>query len=455
MLRLDNDSQKQPSLWESVLPPEFFQMNEELTQVDTLLSDECFLTPFRVKFGTDIGRPTTAVATYLRMMYLKYRYQLGYEVLVKEVSDSFAWRRFCHLSLEEKVPDSTTLIKLTHKYGDETVRALNEALVLKLKENKVVRGRKLRVDTTVVESDIHYPTDTGLLNDGIRVITRVVTRLKGLVPGIGKRFVKHTRKAKKLYLQLTKVMKRRVGKDIKALKKTRCRLVKISERVIADGKAVQRELESYHEKSPLVNGLTRRLGEWIEAVGKVVGQTKEVIRGNRHLPKRLVSLFDVGARPIRKGKARVDTEFGRKVLIGETDHGIISTYDVLVGNPADVTLLKEGVKGHRRLFRKRLKSVAGDRGFYSQTNEDWLQETGVRQVSIPARGKTSQARQTYQKQSWFKRLQRFRAGCEAKISLLKRKFGLDRSLMRGDAGAKIWIGQGIFAHNLWQAARIA
>ncbi len=454
MLRLDNDSQEQPSLWETVLPPELFQMNEELTQVDKLLNDERFLSPFQKQFGTSIGRPTTAVATYLRMMYLKYRYQLGYEVLVKEVKDSFTWRRFCHLSLGDRVPDSTTLIKLTHKYGEETVKTLNETLVLKLKESKVVRGKKLRIDTTVVESDIHYPTDTGLLNDGIGVITRVVTRLKKLVPGIGRRFVKHTKKAKKLYLRLMKVMKGRTGQADKALRETRDKLVEISERVIAGGQEVQTELDLHREESSSVKGLVRGLRGWLETVEKVVEQTKEVIRGNRHLPRRLVSLFDIGARPIRKGKARVDTEFGRKILLGETDHGIISTYEVLAENPADVTLLP-GVRGHRRLFRKRLKAVACDRGFYSQANEDWLQDNGVRQVSIPARGKTSEERRTYQKQSWFKRLQRFRAGGEAKISLLKRKFGLRRSLMRGDAGTNIWVGQGIFTHNLWQAARTA
>jgi IS5 family transposase len=455
MLRLDNDSQEQPSLWETVLPPELFQMNEELTKVDKLLGDERFMAPFKEKFGEKMGRPTTAVATYLRLMYLKYRYQLGYEVLVKEVKDSFAWRRFCHLSLDDRVPDSTTLIKLTHKYGEQTVKALNDALVLKLKESKVVRGKKLRVDTTVVESDIHYPTDTGLLNDGIRVITRTVTRLREMIPGIGKQFVKHTRQAKKLYLRLMKVSKSRMGKDAETLKETRHKLIKISEQVIVEGQAVQAELALRPEKSPRAEALNRRLGEWVEGLGKVVEQTKEVIRGNRRLPRRLVSLFDAGARPIRKGKSRPDTEFGRKVLIGETDHGIISTYEVLAENPADVTLLKKAVKGHRRLFRKRLKEVAGDRGLYSQANEDWLKDNGVKQVSIPARGKVSQERRQYQRQSWFKRLQRFRAGCEAKISLLKRKFGLDRSLMRGDAGTNTWVGQGIFTQNLWQAARIA
>ena len=455
MLCLDNSSQQQPSFWESVLPPELFQMNEELTQVDKLLDDESFFAPFRERFHTRIGRPTTAVATYLRMMYLKRRYQLGYEVLVKEIKDSFAWRRFCHLSLSDRVPDSTTLIKLTHKYGEDTIRALNDALVLKLKEGKVVRGKKLRIDTTVVESDIHHPTDTGLLTDGVRVITRVVTRLKKLVPGIGSRFVKHTRKVKKIYLSLMKVMKGRTGKDDSTLKKTRDKLVKITEQVIVDGQVVQAELESLQEKSSLAKGLTRQLGEWIEVAEKVVQQTKEVIKGNRHLPQRLVSLFDVDARPIKRGKSRTDTEFGQKVFIGETDHGIITSYEVLDENRADATVLKAGVRGHRRLFRKRLKAVAGDRGFYSRANEDWLKDSGVKQVSIPARGKIGGDRRTYQKQSWFKRLQRFRAGGEAKISLLKRKFGLKRSLMRGSPGVKIWVGQGIFVHNLWQAARIA
>jgi len=455
MLRIDNSSQQNPSLWEAVLPPELFQMNEELTRVDKLLDDQRFLAPFRERFSTCMGRPTTAVATYLRMMYLKHRYQLGYEVLVKEVSDSLAWRRFCHLDLGDRVPDSTTLIKLTHKYGEGTVRALNDALVLKLKEGKVIRGKKLRIDTTVVESDIHHPTDTGLLNDSIKVITRVVDKLKKAVPGIGRRFVKHTRLAKKAYLGLRKVIRGRMGQDDTILKKARVKLVKITEEVIVGGRVVQAELELLQEKPPLVNRLKGQLGEWIELAEKVVWQTKEVIKGNRHLPRRLVSLFDTGARPIRRGKSRTDTEFGRKVLLGETDHGIITTYDVLEENPSDTALLKPAVKRHRRLFRKRLKTVAGDRGLYSQANEDWLKGSGVKQVSIPKRGRISEERRSYQKQPWFRRLQRFRAGIEARISLLKRKFGLRRSRLRGSPGVNIWVGQGIFTHNLWQAARIA
>ncbi len=243
--------------------------------MDRILDDERFLAPFRERFYTRVGRPTVPMATYLRMMYLKRRYKLGYETLVKEVKDSFAWRCFCRLSLEDRVPDDTTLIQLTHKYGEDTRRDLNDALVLKLKEEKLVRGKKLRLDTRVTEANVHYPTGTGLLADGVRVIT------------------------------------------------------------------------------------------WLEATGKIVQPTKMVLGGHLHITKRMVSLFDPDARPIRRGKARAETEFGCKVLIGETDHGVITTYEVLHENPSDTGWLKPAVKGHRHLFRKRLKAVAADRGFYS------------------------------------------------------------------------------------------
>lgn len=451
MLRL---SHNQPSLWESVLPAELFHMSEELAEVNRILDDERFFAPFRERFYTRVGRPTIPVATYLRMMYLKRRYKLGYETLVKEVKDSFTWRCFCQLSLEDRAPDDTTLIKLTHKYGEETLRDLNDALVLKLKEEKVIRGRKLRIDTTVTEANIHYPTDTGLLADGVKVITRTVARVKQLGVKMGIGFVNHTRKVKKICLGLFKVFKQRVSRNNIKLVKAREELIEIAEKVIAGGQAVKTHLDGMRDKGSQVQKLGEQLGKWLELTNKIVRQTKAVMGGQLHLKERLVSLFDLYARPIRRGKIRVDTEFGRKLLIGETDHGIISTYEVLKENPSDTGLLKTAVKGHRRLFRKRLRAVATDRGFYSQANEEWLKGGGIKQISIPARGKVNKERLRAQKRPWFKRLQCFRAGIEARISLLQRKFGLNRSLMRGSPGTEIWVGLSIFAHNLWKAAEI-
>ena len=227
MLRLDND---QPSLWESVLPPELFEMSEELARIGRILDDERFFAPFRERFYTRVGRPTIPVATYLRIMYLKRRYKLGYETLVKEVKDSFSWRRFRHLSLKDRVPDDTTLIKLTQKYGEDTLDELNDALVLKLKEEKVIRGRKLRMDTMVTEANIHYPTDTGLLADGIRVITRTVAKLRKVGAEIGRGFVNHTRKVKRTCLGISKLLKERISKDNAGLVKAKVKLIKIAER---------------------------------------------------------------------------------------------------------------------------------------------------------------------------------------------------------------------------------
>jgi IS5 family transposase len=451
MLRLDN---QQSSLWDAVLPPELFEMNEELAKIDRILDDERFFAPFREKFYSRVGRPTIPVATYLRMMYLKRRYKLGYETLVKEVKDSISWRHFCHLSLEDPVPDDTTLIKLTKKYGEGTLDELNDALVLKLKEEEVIRGKKLRMDTMVTEANIHYPTDTGLLADGIRVITRTITRIKKIGGGIGIGFVNHTRKVKKAYLSIFKLLKERTSKDNARVVKANEKLVDIAKEVIKSGQRIEAQINVLHEKSSQIGQLREQLGKWLDVTGKIVRQTEAVMKGQSSIPNRIVSVFDIGARPIKRGKARVDTEFGRKVLIGETDHGIITTHKVLEGNPADVTLLKTGVKGHRRLFRKRLKAVATDRGFYSQSNVDWLKSTKVKQVSIPVRGKASKEQRMEQKQPWFKRLQRFRAGSEGRISLLKRGFSLNRSLMTGSKSTQIWVAQGIFAHNLWQAARL-
>ncbi len=452
MLRVRKD---QPSLWESVLPEEVLALSGELARVGALLDDERFFAPFREKFSTHPGRPTVPVATYLRMMYLKRRYNLGYESLVKEVKDSFNWRRFCQLALNDPVPDASTLIKLTHKYGEATVQALNDALVLKLKEAKVIKGRKLRMDTMVTEANIHYPTDTSLLADGIRVITRTVARLKKVGAEIGNGFVNHTRKVKRICSGVSRLSSGRASKSGARLAKAQKQLIGVAKEVIASGREVTAEIDRPGGKqSPVISGLSERLNGWLGGIEKIVEQTEQVVRGHLRIPRRVVSIFDTGARPIRRGKARADTEFGRKVLIGETDHGIITTHKVLEENPADATLLTTAVRGHRRLFRKRLKAVAADRGFYSKANEARLKESGVKQMSIPIRGKASRERRLEQKQSWFRRLQRFRAGSEGRISLLKRVFGLDRSLMRGNRGTAIWVGQGIFAHNLWQAARI-
>lgn len=193
MLKIQDN---QINIWESILPESVKSLPDELAKVDKMLDDPRFMQPFIEKFNTKRGRPTLAIETFLRLMYLKQRYKLGYESLMKEVGDSITCRLFCRIALDEEMPDSSTLIKARQRYGDEVVEQLNEILVLKLKENKILKTRELRVDTTVVEFDIHHPTDAVLLQDGVKVITRMVSKVCKVASHAAQNFVDRTGEVK-------------------------------------------------------------------------------------------------------------------------------------------------------------------------------------------------------------------------------------------------------------------
>jgi hypothetical protein len=155
------ETDPQPSLWEALLPEQVRRLPAELARIDAYLDDECFVAPWRALFDQRLGCPSVPVESLLRLLYLKHRYQLGYESLCREVADSISWRRFCRIGLDRPVPHPTTLVKLVRRAGPNTVGQLNSALLGKLREDKLLRVRKLRVDTTVVEADIdHPPTPT-------------------------------------------------------------------------------------------------------------------------------------------------------------------------------------------------------------------------------------------------------------------------------------------------------
>lgn len=447
MLRL---SDPQLTLWDAILPPEIRSLSEELQKVDAFLDDERFFAPFRERFTARMGRPTVPIETYLRLMYLKFRYQLGYETLVKEVSDSIQWRFFCRIPLDAKVPHSTTLLKLTKRCGPELVEELNKLLLKKACEKKLIRGRKLRVDTTVIEADIHHPTDAGLLSDGVRVISRMVKKIKDKGAAVRTKFQDRTRSIKNRIIGISKVLKKRTGEAYAEVREVTGDIMDIAEKVVSEARQVLINSKHYawRQGNKGVSKLCGRLQKAIEITEKIINQTREVQRGNRHIPDRVVSIFDQDARPIQKGKLKSPTEFGYKVRLDETDERIITGYDVLKGNPSDDSLLHESIENHETLFGRQPRGVATDRGFGTKDNERLLQEKGVARVSLPRKGKKSSERRRYEKQPWFRRLQRFRAGGEGTISLLKRRYGLRRSLFRGHEGTRTWVGFGVMTHNL-------
>lgn len=451
MLRLTN---RQRDFWEDLLPEQARRLSPELQAVDAFLDDERFLAPFRARFLSKRGRYTIPMETYLRLMFLKMRYPLGYETLVAEVTDSVGWRRFCRISLSGQVPDASTLIKLTNGPCKGLAQDVHDALVKKLTEKKVLRGRKVRVDTTVVEADIHYPTDVVLLADGVRVVTRTVKQLGQLGAGVEGKFRDVGRSVKKRLLALGKGLKQDNEKKKQATRASiTAEVLTITERLVRRARQTQKQVsewvEQQGEQTP--RKVKRRLSQlttWLEGTERVIAQTKEVLGGNWHIPDRLISLFDADARPIKKGNLRRPTEFGYKVSVTDEDRGFVTDYEVTSGNPGDTTLLVGAIERHAKRVGTVPKGVATDRGMTRPMNEKVLWKMGVTHCSLPKTGPKTADEQKKERSRWFRRLQRFRAGGEGRISLLKRKYGWRRSRLRGLDGVKTWVGWGAIAHNL-------
>jgi len=429
-----------PDLWDSILPEELRKLPEELARVDILLQDERLMEPFLRNFNQTQGRPGVPISTYLRLMYLKFRYKLGYETLVAEVSDSIAWRRFCGIGYQQRVPDASTLIKLTHKFGDETLAKIHRLIIANLRERKLVRGRKIRTDTTVIASDIHYPTDAGLLFDGLRRLRQKLIN----IPGIGLRLGRTMTKAKKLIFSIAQALRKRDGKSRERVKRINRCILRIVRKTVIKVKRVLRRVKDRKVRGHLqaTLGLTDRVAD----------QSEERLAGGK--PKdRLVSLADPGARPIVKGKLDKPVEFGRTGQVTQDESGYFTQYGVHNGTPGDTTLLPGIADEHESQFPGALKALAADMGFSSKENRELLEDRGVRRIGMAWRGHAPPDIRAKQGRAWFKALMAFRAGIEGSLSFLNRKFGLKRSMFRGDAGTGIWVGWCVIAANLYRFGR--
>jgi IS5 family transposase len=429
-----------PDLWDSILPEEVRKLSPELEQIDVLLKDERLMQPFITRFSQHMGRPSVPVSVYLRLMYLKFRYKLGYETLVEEVSDSIRWRRFCGIGYAQSVPDSTTLIKLTHKYGDETLNELHRLIIENLAERKLVRGRKIRTDTTVIASDIHYPTDSGLLYDALRRLRQGLIK----VPGIGLRLGRTMKKAKTYIFAVAQALRKPDKKSRERVKRITRTITRMVRRTVIKVRRVLRHVKNLKVKE--------HLAATSDLADKVAGQSEERLSGGKP-QNRVVSLVDPEARPIVKGKLDKPVEFGRTAQITQDESGYFTQYGVHQGNPNDTTLLPDILKEHKSQFPGALKAVAADMGFSSAGNLELVRDSGVSRIGIPWRGKPPPNIRAKQQRPWFRQIMAFRAGMEGSISFLSRRFGLKRSMFRGNAGTGIWVSWCIIAANLYRFGR--
>lgn len=436
--------------WWRGLPEQARNLPAELSHVDCYLDDERFVEPWRSVFTERRGRPSVPVETLLRMLYLKHRHQLGYESLCREVSGSLTWRRFCRIPLAEPVPHPTTLVKVVRRGGTGLVEQLNAALLSKLVEDKHVGGRKLRVDTTVIEADIDYPTDADLLEHAVRKLSRLVSRIKA--GGAARRtpFRDRSRAAGRRLKKISRTLRRRTGRALGEIDALTAEVAVLARQTLREVAAVERSAHRRIRTRPSgrLSQLVHELQETVSGTERLLGQTALRLTGIRTIPDRLVSLADPDARPIRKGKPQHPTQFGYTALIAEEECGFVVDHQVHRGNPADAPQLVPAVQRVTDLVRRVPGTVVADRGFGTAANDRALADLGVRRIGLQRNGTLSKTRREHERSRPFRRMRNWRVGIEARISQLKRAFGLRRTRMRGLVGAQCWVGLGIFAYNL-------
>lgn len=458
MLRTINP---QPTLWEAILPPECRGLPAELEAVDRLLDDPTFFDPYRAFFHARLGRPSIPIETYLRLMFLKYRYGLGFEPLCREVTDSISWQRFCRIPLGTSAPHPTTLMKITSRCGQDAVQALNDALVRKSAAAKVLKMHKVRADTTVVEANVAYPVDSGLLARGIARIAKLAKAAKAA--GLARRTPvrDRSRGAHRRAREVVATLRRRGELARDELGRLNAELASLATAAVTEAKAVvanaRRKLASLGEAATgHAHGIVRKLETLLERVATIARQTRQRVCDGE-VPDgstRLVSLHDPDARPIRKGRLGRPVEFGYKAQVIDNPDGVVLDWRVESGNPVDAPQLVPAICRIRGRTGKVPRAVTADRGYGEAAIEDAVRDLGVAVVCIPRKGRPGAARRAHEQSRPFQRMVRWRTGSEGRISCLKRDFGCRRTRMDTLAGARTWTGHGIFAHNLVKIAAL-
>jgi transposase, IS5 family len=452
------ETDPQTTLWDALLPEEAKRLPTELVQVDGYLDDERFLAPWRSLFSARLGRPSVPIDTLLRLLYLKHRYGLGYESLCREVADSIGWRRFCRIPLDRPVPHPSTLVKLVRRAGPEVIEQLNAALLGKLADDRLLRGRKLRVDTTVVEADIDHPTDADLLEKAVRKLGGLVRRVKGRGAATRTGFRDRSRSAGRRLKQISRSLRRRTGQAPTEIDRLTAEVAAIARRTLGQAEQVARNARRARRARPAdghLGRLVERLEETTTLTHRLLDQARQRLAGDRVIPDRLVSLSDPDARPIRKGKPGRATEFGYTVLLGECERGFIATHHTHKGNPSDAAQLVGAVTEVIAVTGRPPGTVAGDRGFGTAANDAALAEFGVAHIGLARTGTPGKARRAWEQTRRFRRMRNWRVGIEARISQLKRSFGLRRTRLRRLHGAQTWVGLGIFVYNLQRMTVVA
>ena len=430
-----------------------------MRQADRVLDDPQILAPVyealakRCPKSRSRGRKGTPAEVVLRLLVLKHIRNWSYDVLEREVRANLVYRDFTRVG-GTKMPDAKTMGRWGVALGPATIKQIHERMVQIARASGVTPGRRMRIDTTVVETNIHYPTDSTLLGDRVRVLTRTMQRIAKIAGSGGAKLRDRSRSVKFRLLEIARAARGKVPNRAK-MAQAYGKLLDTTARVVGQAKRFAGEINQGVKcavdacKQPVLEGLRAKLDTMVPLLQQVMRQTRaRVLAGDTHAEGKIVSVFEPTTEIIRKGKAGKPTEFGKMVKLQEAENQIVTEYEVYDRRPSDADLLIAAIATHETMLGRVPHLVAADAAFYSAKNEAAAKAKGVKRVSIPNRSSKSPARKREQKKRWFRNGQKWRTGCEGRISVIKRRHGLNRSRYKGDDGMKRWVGLGVIGDNL-------
>ena len=405
------------------------------------------------------GRRSAPAEMVLRLLILKHVRNWSYHVLEREVRANLVYRDFTRVGAA-KMPDAKTMGRWGVAVGPKVMKQIHQRIVALARANGLAPGRRMRVDTTVVETNIHYPTDSTLLGDGVRVLIRTMKRITKIAGETGAKLCDRGRSVKLRILDIARTARSRVKQSRERLTRADDKLLNATSRVVGQAKQFAKDINDGVKRAPSVaqqlalEGLRDEIDAMVPLVKQVMKQTSaRIFRGDTRTEGKIFSLFEPSTEIIRKGKAGKPNEFGKVVKLQEAENQIVVDYEVYDQRPSNSELLIDAVDIHQAMLGRPPRLVAADAAFYSTKNEAAAKSRGVKRVCVPNRSTKSTERKRAQKKRWFRDGQKWRTGCEGRISVIKRRHGLDRCRYKGEAGMKRWVELGVIADNIINIGR--
>jgi IS5 family transposase len=449
----------------ALMPALTLSFEPVLARLDGLLDDDALFQAVRADLARryphtcETGRPSTPVEVLLRLLIVRRLYGWSYAETEHFVGDSLTLRQFCRLGLA-RVPDDTTLLRWAALVRPATLDELLDHVVELARRLRVTRGRKLRVDSTVVQTPVHYPTDSSLLVDGVRRLGRLIRRARPLVgealAGVRDAFRTRTRSARRQLQRIHRLARRKGEAAAGEQRGAYGRLCRVARRVVRQAARVRQALAGGGDAAARRGErLAGELGRLLPLVRRVIEQAERRVLRGEAVPAgdKVASLVEPHTAILPRHKPGRPVDVGRKLWLAEADGGIVTQAKVLEGASPDAAEVEPSVERHRRQFGRAPRLLTGDRGCSSATVRRRVEAAGVARVALPHTGPPTAASRERERQRWFRRGYRWRAGIEGRIGVLQRVYGLDRCPDHGAAGLARWVGLGVLTANLVTIAR--